>query len=273
MDGSVRTKFGWRDRSFIVITDPVVGEHTHEERAQLRTIPFLLKLGVENVAHTSLWDNDFKLVDYNHMDPQETNPSEVDFPLAHIVSQDGLASDDRWHDEQYFARKVLQQKTDDDTYILVTDTRSPSTPAYTRNKSLVDEFGPCVKDYVSVAERYLDNLDSGIPWSDTKNLFYHEVSDHHKELGAPSRTLPEIFDYSKAPPDSPVWDPLYYFVEEDLERILDRYTERIREALRSWTERGDVQKVANNMDIALTECDFRSEKIDEKRERNEKLYQ
>lgn len=91
-------------------------------------------------------------------------------------------------------------------------------------------------------------------------------------MGAPASTLPELFDYETAPPNSPAWEPLYYFIEHDLQEILDRYTERIREALRSWTERGDVQKIANNMDSMLTQCQFRTDRLDERRQANADLY-
>ncbi|QDX41877.1 hypothetical protein FQU85_13105 [Salarchaeum sp. JOR-1] len=120
-----------------------------------------------------------------------------------------------------------------------------------------------------------DNLDSALPVSTnrgSKNLYYHQISDCHNAVGAPASTLPELFDYEKAPPNSPAWDPLYYFVEHDLQEILDRYTERIREALRSWTERGDVQKIANNMDSMLTQCQFRTDRLDERRQQNAELY-
>jgi hypothetical protein len=111
-----------------------------------------------------------------------------------------------------------------------------------------------------------------IPLSETMNFWYHAISDHHQRYGAPADSLPALFNYDEAPPNSPAWWPLYYFVEHDLDQILERYTERIREALRSWTERGDVQRIANNMDSMLVRCGFRADKLDAQRVRNADDY-
>ncbi|OYR87846.1 hypothetical protein DJ71_05285 [Halorubrum sp. E3] len=117
-----------------------------------------------------------------------------------------------------------------------------------------------------------EHLNSTLPTADTRNLYYHRISHHHNEVGAPADSFLDLFDYDKAPPNSPAWEPLYYFVNHDLEQILEKYTERIREALRSWTERGDVMEIANNMDSMLTRCQFSEEQLDEQRDRNAGLY-
>lgn len=257
----------------IVFRDPYVGEHTHEPRAQLRSLPFLIEHGFDRIVHTDLWNNDFKPISYTYLDPEEVDPKEVEFPLVHVVSQEGLVE----YDEQHLVRSLLKQRSEEDVYIVVSDTNAPRTPAYTAERSFVDEFTPNKGiDYESTVTSYIrDHLDSALPVSTnrgSKNLYYHQISDSHNAVGAPASTLPELFDYEKAPPDSPAWAPLYYFVEHDLQEILEKYTERIREALRSWTERGDVQRIANNMDSMLTQCQFRADRLDERRKQNAELY-
>jgi len=212
-------------------------------------------------------------VSYTYLNPEEVDPGEVEFPLVHIVSQEGLVE----YGEQHLVRSLLKQRSEDDVYIIVSDTNAPRTPAYTPERSFVDEFTPNKGiDYESIVTNYIrDNLNSALPVSTnrgSKNLYYHQISHSHNAVGAPASTLPELFDYEHAPPNSPAWDPLYYLVEHDLQEILDRYTERIREALRSWTERGDVQRIANNMDSMLTQCQFRTDRLDERREQNAELY-
>lgn len=259
--------------SFIVVRDPFVGEHVHEERAQLRSLPLLGEFGFRTVIHADIWDNEFKLVPYTRLAPQGIDPETAEFPLVHVVSQTGLVE----YGEQHLARSLLKRRSRDEVYILVTDTNAPRTPSYTVERSIVDEFTPNkVLEYERVVAEYIrENLKSSLPVSNnrgSKNLYFHQISDHHNTVGAPSSTLPDLFDYERAPPDSPAWEPLYYFVEHELQELLERYTERIREALRSWIERGDVQRIANNMDSMLTQCQFDAERLDERRQQNAELY-
>lgn len=266
--------FGQDYAKLIVLRDPYVGEHTHEARAQLRSLPLLIEHGFDRVVHTDLWDNDFKLVSYDYHQPSKLEVSENTFPLVHVVSQNGMID----HEEQHLVRSLLRRcSSSNQVYIIVCDTNAPRTPAYTSERSFVDEFVPNrVIEYESLIKKSVNkNLNSSLPVSNrrgSKNLFFHQISDIHNSVGAPSSSLPELFDYENAPPNSPAWEPLYYFVEHDLQEILERYTERIREALRSWTERGDVQRIANNMDSMLTQCKFRVDLLDERRSQNAKLY-
>ncbi len=257
----------------IVIRDSYVGEHSHEQRAQLRSLPLLIEYGFDRVIHTELWDNDFKPVAYTHLSPKEIDPETIEFPLVHVVSQEQLVD----YNQQHLVRSLLKSRGKDDVYIVVTDTNAPRTPAYTPERSFVDEFTPNKNiDFESRVTEYIQkNLDSALPVSNnrgSKNLYYHQISHHHKAVGAPASSLPELFDYNNAPPESPAWKPLYYFVEHDLDAVLDKYTERIREALRSWTERGDVQRIASNMDRMLNRCQYRADRLDNQRDENAKLY-
>lgn len=270
MSKGIKSLTGSEFTTFVVMVDDCVGEHVYENRAQLRSIPYLKEFGLDRVIHDDLWDNDFKLVDYEHLDPKEVDPVEIEFPLVHVTNQENLVD----RGEQHLLRGLLRERNRDDPYVLVVDTDSPSTPAYTTRKSVRDEFVPnTVTRFERSVEDYIDeHLSSTLPTADTRNLYYHQISHHHNEVGAPANTLPDLFNYDKAPPNSPAWEPLYYFVRHDLDQILEKYTERIREALRSWTERGDVMKIANNMDSMLTRCQFSEAQLDEQRNLNARLY-
>ncbi|WP_225316458.1 MULTISPECIES: hypothetical protein [Haloferax] len=264
----------------VVIKDPKVGNHTHEERAQLRSLPLLEEFGFGRFLHTPLWESGFKIVDYEHLDPNGLNTADLSYPVVHTVSSAGLTDYPIDHNgiermgEQHLMREILRSRGDNDIYVIVTDTNAPKTPAYDQQRPINDEFGPITTiKYPNLLEQYVrKNLDSAIPFSETRNYFFHEVSDHHRSVGAPADTLPALFDYQQAPPDSRVWEPLYYFVEHDLENVLTKYTERMRETLRSWLERDYVQKIANEMDAMLVQCDFDVEELDKQRERNAALY-
>jgi hypothetical protein len=263
----------------VVFKDDRVGEHTHEPRAQLRSLPLLFEYGIDKVLHASVWDNEFRPIDYRHLDPDEITGGEVEFPLVHVVSQEGLLNalvkegKIRERGEQHLMRDILRARGEDDTYVIVSDTDAPRTPYYA-DRPVTDDFSPVTTvDYERAIQRVVrQELDSMIPLSETMNYWYHVISDHHRKCGAPADPLPALFDYDEAPPNSPAWWPLYYFVEHDLDQVLEKYTERIREALRSWTERGEVQRIANNMDSMLVRCKFRTDKLDAQRERNAANY-
>lgn len=246
------------------------GQHA---RAQLRSIPFFDELGINTVVHADIYNNQFKLIDYTHHPSEEVldTVADIEFPVVHIATQQGISE----YGEEDLIRGLLKRSVkEEERYILVTDTTSPRLPTYMPKpgRSIVDEYDVAVKDYETLTTRYLtDHVDTALPASMTRNLHYHRASEHHKRHDAPADTLENIFDYTRAPTGSPVWEPLYYFIEHDLENVLDDYSERIREALRSWTERGETQKIANQMLDALRVCEFDLEQLDEYKATNPDL--
>jgi hypothetical protein len=257
----------------VVMRDPQLQKRDKHARAQLRSIPFFHELGIENVIHSDVYDNDFKLIDYTHHSSKDFADivDEVEFPIVHITTQEGIEE----YGEEELVRALLQRATEErERYILVTDTTSPRLPTYIQKpgRSIVDDYDVAVKDYKMLSTHYLDDyVDSALPASQTRNLHYHRASEYHKQRGAPADTLETIYDYTRAPTESPVWEPLYYFLEHDLENVLDEYSERISDALRSWTERGETRDVANQMLDALRVCEFEKEQLREYQQTNPDL--
>lgn len=247
----------------VVMRDPQLQKRGKHARAQLRSIPFFGELGIDTVVHADIYDNDFKLIDYAHYSSEEVieTADDVEFPLVHITTQEGIEK----YDEEELVRALLHRATEErKRYIIVTDTTSPRLPTYIQKpgRSIVDDYPITVKDYNTLSARYLeDHVDSALPASQTRNLHYHRASEYHRQHGAPADTLENIYDYTRAPTESPVWEPLYYFLEHDLENVLDEYSERISDALRSWTERGETRKIANQMLDALRVCDFDNDQL------------
>jgi hypothetical protein len=270
---------GTRD-SFLVIRDPQLSKTGSHARAQLRSLPFLAQFGLRHVAHPGIYDNGLRLVDYDLVANEtlrENGIDDVEFPLVHYVSQEMLTGElqdeGRTFDEQDVVRRLLRARPTDATYVLVTDTSTPKMPRLTKKpgKSFIDEFECSVADYKGLLKRHLQyNLDSELPLSTTQNLYFHQVSAHHKRAGLEAGSIPDLFDYTRIPADSPAWDPLYYLIREDVDRVLEDYSERIREALRSWTERGPTQKVANSMLDMLERVDFEEDRLDNYRNRHQK---
>jgi hypothetical protein len=266
--------------SLLVIKDPQLKKTGRQARAQLRTLPFLAEFGLERVSHPSIYDNGLRLVEYNLIDNETLRDGAVDdveFPLVHYVTQEMLTGDlqdeSSKFDEQDVVRRLLRQRPGNETYVLVTDTSTPQMPRYTRKpgKSFIDEFECSVVDYEGLLKQYLQsNVDSDIPLSATKNLYFHQLSSYHKERELPADSVPKLFDYTTIPSDSPAWGPVYYLVREDADKVLEEYSERVREALRSWTESGPTQKIANSMLDILERVDFEEDRLDEYRNRHNK---
>lgn len=249
----------------VIMRDPQLEKRDTHARAQLRSLPFFDELSVNTVVHADVYDNDFKLIDYTHHPPRDVADivDDLEFPIVHITTQKGIED----FGEEATVQTLLQHaRKEQERYILVTDTTAPRLPTYIKKpgRSIVDDYDVTVKDYKTLSARYLDDhVDTALPASQTRNLHYHRASEYHKRHDAPADTLENIYDYTRAPPGSPVWEPLYYFIEHDLENVLDDYSERIRDALRSWTERGETQKIANQMLDALRVCEFETTQLEE----------
>lgn len=268
---------GTRD-SVLVIPDPQFAKTGSQARAQLRSLPFLAQFGLRRVAHPAIYHNGLRFVEYDHVANETLREDGIDntpFPLVHYISQAMLTGElrdnSRTFDDQDVIRRLLRTRPENETYVLVTDTSTPMMPRLTQKpgKSFIDEFECTVADYRGLLKRYLQsNLDSALSLSTTQNLYFHQVSAHHKQAGLEAGSIPELFDYTKIPPDSLAWDPLYYLIREDVDQVLEEYSERIREALRSWTERGPTQKIANSMLDMLERVDYEEERLDNYRHRN-----
>lgn len=270
---------GTRD-SLIVIRDPQLAKSGTQARAQLRSLPLLAQFGLDTVAHPAVYDNGLRLVEYDlipNEDLRADGVNDVRFPLIHYVSQEMLTGElqdtDSFYDDQDIIRHLLRRRPESVPYILVTDTSTPRMPRHTQKpgKSFVDEFECTVVEYKSLLKRYLQHsLDSDLPLSSTQNLYFHQLSAHHKQAGLEAGSIPVLFDFKRIPADSPAWDPAYYLVREDVDQILEDYSERIREALRSWTERGPTQKIANSMLDVIERVDFEKDRLDDYRYRHQK---
>jgi hypothetical protein len=257
--------------STVVVKDEQLEKRAKQARAQLRSLPLFGALGLDTVVHTELWDNEYSPIEYEHRAANEVTADELEFPLLHIVTQDGITE---YGEEDLVRNLVERSQAEDGTYVLVTDTTAPKTPTYTKKpgRSLVDDFPPiAVRDYASLTNTFLEDVlgaRSRIPVVDTRNVFFHAASVVHAEVGAPADSIEAVFDYTEAPPNSPVWDSARYFLIHDLENVLEDYSEHIREALRSWMEKGDTQRVANHILEVLQVCDYDASTLEDYRQRD-----
>lgn len=258
----------------IIVHDSQLEKRDRRARAQLRTIPFFQELGVLQFLYDDLWTREFQLVNHDHCSPEEMTPSTASFPLVHIATDKQLRSKDAQEQGQEFISQAeitweLFKKsieTPDEQYVFVTDTPTPHIESQipVPRRSVADQFNATSFEYEQLIHEYVkSNVDSRLPLYDSKNLYFHRVSEHHAAQGAPASELVELFDYERAPAESPVWEPLHFFIEHELEEVLEEYEAHATAALRSWSEWGDTEKIAKRMIATLHRCDFDSEELAE----------
>lgn len=271
------TEFFGTGESPVVIYDEQLERRGKSERAQLRSIPLFLELGANQFVYDGLWARELQLVEHGYLSPDAVAPSVVSFPLVHVVTGPQL----RPRDEQEYEYEEISQadltwellraatgESATGQYVLVTDTDAPHIPSRTpvEGRSAADQFNAVTFEYRQLLQEYVtEHVDSKLPLNYTENLYFHRVSEHHAEHGAPSSTLPELFDYERAPADSPIWEPLHYFIEYELKEVLDEYEAHVTTTLRSWIERGDTGKIARRMIATLHRCDFNEKQLTEYR--------
>lgn len=256
----------------IIIYDSQLEKRDRKARAQLRTIPLFLELGVSKFVYDDLWARNFQLVDHNHLAPDTVVPADVSFPLLHIATEKQLQSKDKQERGQEFISQAditwelfkSAAESNDGQYVFVTDTASPHIESRTPvpGRSVADQFNATSFKYEQLIHDYVkENVGSRLPLDDTKNLYFHRVSEYHTANGAPATEMVELFNYEQAPADSPVWEPLHYFIEHELKEVLEEYEAHVTTALRSWTEWGDTGKIAKKMVATLHRCNFDSEEL------------
>jgi len=251
--------------SVAVIKDDYLKKRDQHARAQLRSVPLFREFGFEQIVHTEIWENEFRLVDYNHISSEEAREQSqtLKFPIVHVLTQEGISD----YGEEDLVWDLLTRAADNsERYVLVTDTTTPRLPRKIAKagKSIPDAFSDVVvKSYDDLVRSYIkEYYESSLPLAVTRNPYFHTISEYHAERGAPASELEALFNYREAPPQSPVWEPLYYFIRHDLDAVLESLSDRIREALRSWIERGETQTIASSIYDTLYNTDFEESQLD-----------
>ncbi|MFA9427074.1 hypothetical protein [Natronorubrum sp. A-ect3] len=256
----------------IIIHDTQLEKRDRMARAQLRSVPFFLEFGFGDFLYDPLWAREFQLVEHEHGAPSDVTLSSEAFPLVHLVTSDQLKPPHEQElDQEYISQAdvtwdLFRAAKTDSPYVLVSDTDSPHIPSRTPSpgRSVADQFNAITFEYEQLIHDYVKRyVDSELPLHDTKNLYFHRISECHAKHDAPAATLTGLFEYDQAPPDSPIWEPLYYFIEHELEELFEEYTAHVTQALRSWIEQGDTEKIAKRMIATLHRCNFDAEQLAE----------
>ena len=263
----------------IVIYDPQLEERGKRERAQLRSLPLLIELGLSRFLYDDLWNREFQLIEHEYVSPKAVDPAGTSFPLGHLVTSQQLLPR---HEQEFTYEDISQADVTWELcrsasrngveYVLVCDTDCPQIPSRTpvAGRSVSDQFNAVTYDYEKLMHEYIrEYVDSKLPLKYSKNLYLHRISEYHAQHGAPAKTIPELFEYDRAPANSPVWHPLRFFIEHKLGDFLDESEAHITNALRSWIEWDDTETIARQMITTLQHCDFdRDELLDYRRDSN-----
>jgi len=250
--------------SRVLLVDPMVGAQSHEDRAQLRSVPYLTRLGFHHYTFPTTWRDPFKLVPYEFVHADELPGDLPGTGLVQVVSQSAIAKGTG-------GQMLKELLTDSDgPLVVVVETTDVIVPEITTARPLKDSLpGVVVVSYKDQVRRLVDSqLSSAIPTTSkygSLNLWVHETADLHGRFGHHPATIGALFDYDAAPAESPIWTIPEWFAENDRSGVLEEYSDRVRAALRSWFERGQMQQVANAIIEVLDECDYDIKTIRERR--------
>ena len=247
----------------LMVVDPRVGQPTgHEQRAQLRSVPMLVDLGLSRFTYSAVWHPDIKLVEYNYQPLAEDEAEEITPPFCQVISQ-AVES----HSNMHLTRRLLQRDMEE-PIIMVTDQDTLSLKDAHGGRTVKEDFNFHVVDYESIFQTYLKNLvgiePPAIGISKTKNAVYHRIAATHRDHGVETNSIADLFDYSKAPAESQAWDILLEFCKER-ENVLENFDKYVRQNLRPCTERGDVGDITTSILDTLQQCDFDPATIEEYR--------
>jgi hypothetical protein len=259
-----RNIFGAEPHGAFVIIDPRVGQTNRRPgRAELRSIPMLLELGIKNFTFVDTLHK-YELVDFNykklHGDQIEGNV----FPMCQIISQET-----EFHSDYDVTRSLLnsQRSVEGSNLVLVLDSVSFVLKVNQDGKPMIEDWGLSGNTfkYEELFPRFLKEFgldNSPLSFFETRNLVFHEMAlQYVRELGKKPRRLSDLFDYNRIPTESYAWKILKDFANEKTQVAGN---EHIHQCLRAWIEH-DITHIADHMIDTLQRCEFDQGKIEKLR--------
>ena len=259
-----RDVFGVQPPGTFIIIDPIVGQIDERPgRAELRSLPMLLELGIKNFTFVDTLHT-YELVDFSykkfHGEPFKRDV----FPICQIISQETEI-----HSNFDVTRSLLnlQRSIEDSTLVLVLDTVNFLLKINQDRKPMIEDWGLSSNafHYEELFPRFLERIgleNSPLPFRVTRNLVFHKMANlHMNELGKKPKRLSDLFDYDHAPPESYAWKILKDFANEKAQFGFSAY---IHECLRAWVEH-DITRIADRMLDVLQRCQFNPDKVEKLR--------
>ncbi|MCW4005300.1 MAG: hypothetical protein NWF04_01680 [Candidatus Bathyarchaeota archaeon] len=249
------------DQMVCVIVDPQVGRiNVTQEHGQLRALPLLVEMGIQNFTFVNTWKN-WDLLTYNYLKIGDLPITDSFSSLVQFINQEtelisGLNTTER------LLNNALSNK--EGNLILVIDSPSFYLKNNQDGKPMIEDWGlsnSCFEFNVLFAD-YLESLgidDPPIPLNQTCNLVFHQMAKLYRDAqGEEPQRLSTIFDYENMPVESYGWHILKSLATREAQLECDKY---IYKCLRPWLE-SDVTKVVNNILDALQRCNFDPAKVE-----------
>jgi len=259
-----RDTFGVGPPGAFVIIDPWVGQPSGRPgRAELRSLPMLVELGVKNFTFVDTLYK-YELVNFNYKKFQGEQFDRDVFPICQIISQET-----EFTSNFNVTRSLLNlhRSLEDSTLVIVLDSVNFVLKVNQDGKPMIEDWGLSGNtfNYEELFPRFLEIIgleNSPLPLTETRNLLFHKMADlDMKKLGKKPKRLRDLFDYDRAPPESYAWKVLKDFANEKTQLA---FSAHIHECLRAWVEH-DITQIADRMLDVLQRCQFNQEKIEKLR--------
>lgn len=254
--------FGLPPQGVFVIIDPRLSE----SYGQLRALPLLRRLGIENFTFTSTWQA-LDIVPYRYRVINEkvsANDLQGDFPIAQFIAQ---STADRSTSDA--SRKLLMAQRNhpgQPLLVYVLEAERFMLPDSLGTKTFIDEYELTdIYDYESIFTRFCQQVGYPPPAMGTDksmNLMMHHLAWTMGDQTLLTR-LADLFNYSKMPATSWGWDLLKQLTQQSDIRQSDR---AIHQLLRPWID-SDISHVCSRLLATLHQFNFDRDLIDKERQR------
>lgn len=272
MKGHIRKNLGSSikrkilDPRVCVIVDPQVGKINEiQAHGQLRSLPFLNEVGVENFTFVDTWKK-WDLISYKYLKFNDSTITNLVFPICQLISQEtelfsGLNT------TEGLLNNVLSSSTGN--LVLVID----SPEFYLKNnqdgKPLIEDWSLsnfCF-DFKFLFANYLISLGvkPAISLNLTCNLVFHKMAAlYYEEFNEHPKRLSSIFDHQNMPVASDGWNIIKSLATREAQLECHQY---VYNCLRPWVE-SDIGKIVENIVETLQICCFNPEKVENLRKRD-----
>jgi hypothetical protein len=244
----------------------IIDSRLSESYGQLRALPLLRRLGIENFTFTSSWRG-LDIVPYRYRIINEAVSVQDlvdDFPIVQFISQQTA---DRSNSE--VSRKLLMAEHDhleQTLLVFVLENQEFMLPGSLGTKSFIDEYELMnIYSYEAIFARFCQQKGYPNPalGSDKSlNLMFHHMAWTIGDQTLLTR-LADLFNYSKLPASSWGWDLLEQLT---LQRGIRDDDRTIHNLLRPWVD-SDISRVSSRLLNTLQQFNFDRDLIQKERAR------
>lgn len=252
-----------------VIIDDQVGK----KRGQLRSLSLLTELGLSHATYNPVWHTDLQLVPYTYHKLGSRQAASVLAEHGHlvqVVSQETI-DHSAFHFTSELIRLAMKRGPSRPLVVLVCD-QALTLPGSIDGKTIFEDLGLLSRGvlpvgYAALSRRYRREARSPLQQALTENLYFHRLALELAQAGWKRfGRLSDLFQLSVPEfPLTPLMRTLveYFLMDYDRREAVEFYEGPpfIRDAMRSWLERGEAGAVANALWFGMAVYDFDMNKV------------